>query len=294
MLAFLLFSLYICTGLMKEVTSKTLYVSDMDGTLMGADSRLSQRTVDILNDLIARQGLLFTVATARTTATVVPLMQAVHATLPFIILSGAALWNPVERRIEQVQAIPAEEVTRACAIFERHGVRPFVYRQHGNVIHTHHYGTLSQVEHEFVEARRYTPYKHFLLGDASYHTSDDATMLIFAMSHGNALEQIYHEVRQQVHCSPILYYDNNDKQLALLEVYAEGCNKAAAVRCLSQQVGADRVVAFGDNNNDLPMLQAADHGVAVANAVPALLTAADEVIGPNTDDSVAQYLMNNV
>lgn len=279
---------------MKEVTNKTLYVSDMDGTLMDADSRLSERTVNILNDLISNRGLLFTVATARTTATVVPLMQAVHATLPFIILSGAALWNPVQRRIEQVQAIPTDEVTQACAIFERHGVRPFVYRQHGNVIHTHHYGTLSQVEHEFVEARRHTPYKHFLLDDANYHTNDDATMLIFAMSHGNALEQIYHEVRQQVNCSPILYYDNNDKHLALLEVYAQGCNKAAAARHVAQQVGAVRMVAFGDNNNDLPMLQAADHGVAVANAVPTLLTAADEVIGPNTDDSVALYLMTNL
>ena len=69
---------------MKEVTNKTLYVSDMDGTLMGAESRVSQRTADILNDLIVRRGLLFTVATARTTATVVPLMSGIHATLPFI------------------------------------------------------------------------------------------------------------------------------------------------------------------------------------------------------------------
>lgn len=276
---------------MKEVTDKTLYVSDMDGTLMGADSRVSQRTADILNDLIDHRGLLFTVATARTTATVVPLMSGIHATLPFIILSGAALWNPIAHRIEQVQAIPPNLVTQVCAIFERHGVRPFVYRQHGNLIHTHHYGTLSQVEHEFVEARRYTPYKRFLLDDADYHTSDDATMLIFAMSHGDALDRVYREV-QHVNCSPILYYDNNDKQLALLEVYAAGCDKAAAVRRVAQLVGADRIVAFGDNDNDLPLLQAADHGVAVANAVPALLAAADEVIGPNTDDSVAQYLIS--
>lgn len=278
---------------MKNQTKKTLYVSDLDGTLMGGDSRVSDRTANVLNELIARRGLLFTVATARTTATVIPLMQAVHATLPFIILSGAALWNPVARHIEQVQAIPPDVVSRVCAIFERHGVRPFVYRQHGNVIHTHHYGALSRVEHEFVEARRHTPYKRFLLDDAAYHTSDDATMLIFAMSHGNALEGVYQEVWQAGGCSPILYYDNNDPQLALLEVYAAGCNKASAVRRVAGLVNAERVVAFGDNDNDLAMLRAADHGVAVSNAVPALLAAADEVIGPNTDDSVALYLMHN-
>ena len=74
-------------------TNKTLYVSDLDGTLLGEDSRLSAVTVATLNHVIGELGGLFTVATARTPATVVPLMSQVHSTLPFIVMSGAALWN---------------------------------------------------------------------------------------------------------------------------------------------------------------------------------------------------------
>ena len=59
---------------------RTLYVSDMDGTLLNEESVLSPGTIDTLNRVIEDLGGLFTVATARTPATVVPLMQDVHAT----------------------------------------------------------------------------------------------------------------------------------------------------------------------------------------------------------------------
>ena len=50
------------------------------------------------------------------------------------------------------------------------------------------------------------------------------------------------------------------------------------------------VTAFGDNNNDIKMLQNADCGIAVENALKELLPYADIVIGPNIDDSVVQYI----
>ena len=57
--------------------------------------------------------------------------------------------------------------------------------------------------------------------------------------------------------------------------------------------GATRVVAFGDNLNDLPMLAAADLAVAVENALPQVRQAADIVIGPNTADSVARFILSD-
>jgi len=55
-------------------------------------------------------------------------------------------------------------------------------------------------------------------------------------------------------------------------------------------ISAEEVVAFGDMPNDLPMLTWAGLGVAVANAHPSVLAAADEVTASNDDDGVAQVL----
>ena len=78
----------------------------------------------------------------------------------------------------------------------------------------------------------------------------------------------------------------------LAEVSAAGVTKAAALAtwCAEHGWGPDDVVACGDMPNDLPMLEWAGHAVAVANAHPEVLSAADEVIGSNDEDGVATVL----
>ena len=76
-----------------------------------------------------------------------------------------------------------------------------------------------------------------------------------------------------------------------LEVMPAGATKANGARRLKEGLGCSSMVCFGDGLNDLPLLQAADHACAVANSVPALRAAADEVIPSNAQDGVAKWLL---
>jgi Cof subfamily protein (haloacid dehalogenase superfamily) len=78
----------------------------------------------------------------------------------------------------------------------------------------------------------------------------------------------------------------------LLEISAAGVSKASALADYAAEHGiaAAEVIAFGDMPNDLPMLAWAGHSVAVANAHPEVLEAADEVTASNDDDGVARVL----
>lgn len=78
----------------------------------------------------------------------------------------------------------------------------------------------------------------------------------------------------------------------LAEISAPGVTKAAGLArwCTGLGIEADAVWAFGDMPNDLPMLAWAGTGVAVANAHPDVLAAADVVCPTNDDDGVAQVL----
>lgn len=78
----------------------------------------------------------------------------------------------------------------------------------------------------------------------------------------------------------------------LVEISAAGVTKASGLAwvCDLLDVPADKVVAFGDMPNDVPMLSWAGHGVAMANAHDDLLAVADEVTAPNSEDGVAQVL----
>ena len=276
----------------NEQCGPTLYVSDLDGTLLGEDSQLSAVTVATLNRIIGELGGLFTVATARTPATVVPLMQQVHARLPFIVIGGSAMWNPVTMSYEHTRGIDDMTVNAVADVFDRRGAHPFIYRRHGkNLLHTHHYGPLSPQEERFIAERQHLPLKQFFLDDRDFRHSDDEALLIFSMNKYAVLKSIADDLRTSVPtCSVMVYHDIFDESEGYLEIFSAGTSKAAAIRDLARQLGAGRVVVFGDNRNDIAMMQAADFSVAVDNAFTEVKSVASEVIGPNTVDSVARWI----
>ncbi|WP_022917415.1 HAD family hydrolase [Ruania albidiflava] len=77
-----------------------------------------------------------------------------------------------------------------------------------------------------------------------------------------------------------------------VEVLAPGVSKAWGLQQLCTHLGieAREVLAFGDAPNDAEMLAWAGRGVAMANAAPVTLAAADEVTVSNLDDGVAQVI----
>ncbi|HVE97944.1 MAG TPA: HAD family hydrolase [Mycobacteriales bacterium] len=78
----------------------------------------------------------------------------------------------------------------------------------------------------------------------------------------------------------------------LVEISAAGVTKASTLAVLCAELGVEPAdtVAVGDMPNDLPMLEWAGRGIAVANAHSAVLAAADEVTASNDDDGVALVL----
>ena len=81
--------------------------------------------------------------------------------------------------------------------------------------------------------------------------------------------------------------------LGYIEITPPGVDKAAGLAVVAAALGVDPddALVFGDMPNDLPMFAWAGFGrVAVANAHPTVLTAADEITSSNNDDGVARYL----
>lgn len=79
---------------------------------------------------------------------------------------------------------------------------------------------------------------------------------------------------------------------ANVEITSVRATKGTALLWLCARLGVDPAdtVAFGDSTNDLPMIEAAGDGVAMGNAVPEVLAAADHVAPPCTEAGVARYL----
>lgn len=267
----------------------TLYVSDMDGTLLGSDSLVSGRTAEIITDL-TRRGALITVATARTPATVVPLLADTLTTPPAIVMTGAAQWLREPGEFRNVHFIPREDLGEIADVCGRHDIHPFVYSLDTPSFLSVYHRTdkLNPQESEFYNTRRHLTLKRFHIGRTA--PDNGRILLCYATGHHLPIFDAADELRQHRDLSISCYYDIFDRESAHLEIFAPGVSKASAVMALKAQLGADSVVVFGDNLNDIPMMRVADYAVAVGNAFDEVKEIADTVIGPNTDDSVARFI----
>ena len=275
----------------------TLYVTDLDGTLLDASGKVSPLGKSLLNEAIS-EGAAFTVATARTPATVAPLLAGVDMRIPAIVMTGAAMWNPADGQYSNPRYLTPEAVKTLVDIYTSRGLGSFLYTLRDDRIDIYHFGKMSPQEYEFMKLREGTPYKTFHIPpEDALHDGDlpvDNVILLFAMQEETLVCEVYDSiVAAGVSCNPLHYHDTYGPESELMEVFSPEATKGAALRRLSGDLEAKRIVVFGDQVNDIPMMREADLAVAVENAVPQVKEVADIIIGPNTDDAVARFILDD-
>lgn len=273
----------------------TLYATDLDGTLLDNSAHLSEPASRAFAALQQR-GALITFVTARTPATVEPILGAANPLTPGVVMTGAAIWHPTERRYLSVIYHKPAHVSQIISICRGMGVTPFVYTLPigDNKITVYHEAPdLSAIEQRFVIERTVNELKSFRLAQALPEKAYLEVVLFFAIGTPALIRATAEAIRTATGCYASWYPDTYNPGLALLEVFAPGVSKAKGLLRLKKITGADRVIAFGDNLNDIPMLKSADLGIAVANAHPQVKDVADLVIPSNTEDSVIKYIRND-
>lgn len=267
----------------------TLYVSDMDGTLLDNAAQVSLRTASIISGL-TDAGAMITVATARTPATVDVLLRGTRTSLPAIVMTGAAMWSRSERRYTDMMLMQPPVASELLAEFADKGVSPFVYTMDADerILQVYHTHQMNYAESQFYQSRRELPLKHFNLDVPVRDPS--RVVLMFGTGAAGPIMALADALRRRGDCSVSCYPDTYNHDVALIEVFAPGVSKAAAVRRLAGGCRARRVVVFGDNLNDLPMMSVADVSVAVGNALPQVRDKADCVIDANSTDAVARFI----
>ena len=275
---------------------KTLYITDLDGTLLDSRSQVSPATARMLNEAID-SGKLVSLATARTPATISRLMSGVRLQVPVVCMTGTALWNPATGIYSDVRHFDPATVNEVRRVYERHALPYFLYTLRDNMINIYHRGAVSETERRFIDDRLDSPYKHFEIpasGSSDIPERVDDAILFFAMQPCAPAERAYEEMKSVKGVNPINYFDPTyGPDLSMSEAFPAHATKAAAARRLAESLGATRIVAFGDNVNDLPLLREADVAVAVAYALPEVRAAADIVIGGNDSDAVAKFIIHD-
>lgn len=273
---------------MSQRENRILYVSDLDGTLLNEKSQVSQLSAQTLNSLIDN-GIYFTIATARTPATVVKLMEQVNINLPVVLMTGALLYDINTDRYLSVSSFGEDVASHLVDIISSTGVSPMIYYVEDDLLHVSYRRPITNRQRFFINQRKGTPYKKYVEVKGCMSVPKK-TVLIFFMDVYERLERIYEAVSEiDGHCS-YLYRDSLLPELGYLEIYPSGTSKANAIEQLAAQLDVTEIVAFGDNLNDIPMFDIAHRAYAVDNALDEVKECATDIIASNVEDGVAQFL----
>lgn len=269
----------------KEGFFRTLFVSDLDGTLLNKDQVLSAYTQKTLNFLIS-EGVLFTYATARSFTTAREVTKGLDTRLPVIVYNGAFIVDAESRQTVMARHFADAEKEEILALFLAHKVYPRVYALHDGVeAFSYEEEHLSQGTRAYLAKR---------LGDKRARPTSidrliDGDVFCFsAIDDHEKLLPLYERVKEKYHA--VLYRDPYTNDF-WLEVLPKLATKASAVMALKEFYQADRVVVFGDEKNDLSMFSVADACYAVENANSEVKQMANDVIASNDSDGVAKFLL---
>ncbi len=253
-----------------------LVASDLDGTLLRDDGTVSDRTARALMDLTAA-GIELVLVTAR------PPRWVDHLTFVpdhgvVICVNGAVVYDVAHARVLEHLAM-ADDLVRDL-VADLRAALPDV-------------ALAAERPAGFATERTYRGH-HPVPGDVVRadlieDTLDGATVKLLVRSPATPDDDLVAVVDRVLAGRAVVLHSG---AAGLAEVHHPAVSKAAALERWAAERGivADDVWAFGDMPNDLPMLAWAGRGVAVANAHPTVLAAADEVCPSNEDDGVAAVL----
>lgn len=266
---------------------KTLYVSDLDGTLFDSCGHLSDFTRDSLNKLIA-DGMNFTVATARSVSSAAGLLDDLDLKVPAVMMNGVFLTDvPTQKQI-YVNYYPIELAHQVIDVFKKCDRPPLVFSFNGEFIECEFTEARNDYERQFI-AKRQKLYRRF--ERVEDYTVDGSTVYINGIDRKEIMQAVADELQKIDGIKFSHYLDTYSGDKYFVEVYVESAGKWNSIKRLKEMYGFDRVVAFGDNGNDVEMLKNSDVAVAVGNALPPAKEVADIVIDTNDNDGVAKYLL---
>lgn len=268
-----------------------LFVTDLDGTLINSKRKVPKKSLEILNKLIEK-GVNFTVATARTPATAVEILQDLNLKLPVALMNGVLIYDTKELKYIDIKGIEKETVNKVLDIFKTHNKNPLVYAVKDNHLWVYHNEFENVYEYNFYKERADKKLKTFVkVEDYNGSLSDSNVINFVAFDNYEKIKAIAEKIKC-IEGITVNYYKDVYEDCYFLEAYSSEASKANGIKYLSKYIEYSKVICFGDNLNDIPMFELADEAYATANAAEEIKKIATDVIGSCEEDGVAEFLAN--
>jgi Cof subfamily protein (haloacid dehalogenase superfamily) len=270
-----------------------MLVSDMDYTLLNKEKMVSERNREAITKAIEK-GVHMVVATGRIYTSARVYAKLLGVSTPIIASNGAiireaAFNNPMdtEKTIYR-NILPMEAVREMIRLSRKYGIFSHFFTE--DTIYAERLVNVSM---------RYTEWNQFLgvedqvkikiVDDIEKAVAEDKVQILKSVVVDRDSGKIQ-RVRDSIEETGIVTVSQSMKDN--LEVMNKGVTKGNAVKLLAEMYGIKReeIIAIGDNENDISMIQYAGMGIAMGNAEESLKSVANHITGDYQEDGVAEAI----
>jgi len=263
------------------MAEKHLIALDLDGTLLKDDKTISQKTKLTLQKA-REEGHIVMIATGRPFRSSQPYYSELNLDTPIVNFNGAFVHHPNDKSWgvyhSPMEVGVAKEIVEACTSFQFHNIIAEVIDD----VYFHYQDKKLLEIFGFGEPRVTT-------GDLRNFLNDSPTSMLIHADEKNV--KTIREHLSSVHAE-VISHRSWAAPWPVIEIVKNGLNKAVGLQKAADyfQIPPERIIAFGDEDNDLEMLEYAGHGIAMGNAIDEVKTVAKEVTLTNEQDGIGVYL----
>ncbi len=255
-------------------------VIDLDGTLLNDEHKLSERNKEAIKKAIA-QGIKVILATGKTRISAEGVIKDLVLDTPGVFVQGLLTYN-ADGTVRQEMKLDPVTARRAIQYAESQGFEVIAYS--GNRL-------VCKVLDDSVEkiADFGEPMPEAIGSLINHVDTVKMNKLIVVGGNKRKLKALRWQLDQQIG-NKVSFTDGG--VLTSLEILPKGANKGHGVKTLLRQLEAkpENVMGIGDAENDVEMLETVGFAVAVKNAAEKTKAVADEIVGSNNDDGVAEAI----
>lgn len=267
----------------------SLYVSDLDGTLFNKKKRISDWTADIINRCIEK-GMLFSVATARMPYGCDYRLKNLDMNVPGIVTNGVFLYDFQAEEIISAEAVSINAAQKVIGAFKDCGMSCFLYMYDSRGISIYYDEKKMEEQTQYYSDRALQRCAEVsFVEDVDEIVSKGSPVYLTCTGTEEALEPVFRKL-EGIEGIKYSFYLNIYNGMYCLEVFSGHASKKNALKKLAKITGSEELVVFGDNFNDLSMIEIADRSYAPMNALPEIKKVVDRVLPDCDHDGVAVLL----
>ena len=275
---------------MEKEKKYKIVASDLDGTLLGDDQRISKENLRAIKEMRS-YGVEFVPTTGRTLSEI-PKELIESQDVRYIITSdGGAVWDKALGKMVLTYYIPKETVEFIFNTVKPYNTYWLVHESGDNHYHVEKHNAA------FLDQCRVGQSFRNIVNACAVAIEDFDGFL----KRSNAIEMIcifFESDEALAECKRIFMESGNlcvaqsDKNN--IEIYCSAAGKGNTLAALAAALGVDRseVIAVGDSDNDVTLIKTAGLSLAMGNATDELKAIADRVICKNSEHS-ARYILDN-